>query len=403
MSFTLRPITNDELPAYCRACATGFGENLDWYEKHPQWAAHEVDRTLAAFEGDAIVGTSRNYSMELTTPGGTILPAAGVSAVAVLPTHTRRGILSSMMTGLLDDAVAREEPVAMLTASEGGIYGRFGFGMTIRTFGVKISTADAEFMSARPAGRLRMLDVDAARKIEPEVLERARRSRPGAISRPDAWWAAEQHDPSTGVRFDVVYESPGGSVDGFACYAIKDDWAPGVPKNRIHASDVVALTPEAEHALWRHLCEVDLVRTIEAWHVPADTPLPWMLKSARAVQPTLRDFVWTRLLDVPAALGARTYASVGRVTIEIHDSFRPGASADGVFAVEGGPEGAQVGTGGAPDLACDVRELSAAWLGGVRFSELAAAGLVEERTPGALATADAMFASTPLPFAYTWF
>jgi predicted acetyltransferase len=206
-----------------------------------------------------------------------------------------------------------------------------------------------------------------------------------------------------GVRFDVVYESPSGSVDGFACYSIKDDWAPGLPKNRIHASDVVSVTPEAEHALWRHLCEVDLVRSIEAWHVPVDTTLPWMLKSARAVQPTLRDFVWTRPLDIPAALGSRTYASEGRVTIEVHDGFRPGGAADGVFTIEGGPAGASVARGGTADLACDVRELSAAWMGGVRWSELAAAGLVEERSPGALATADQMFASTPLPFAFTWF
>jgi predicted acetyltransferase len=50
----------------------------------------------------------------------------------VLPTHRRRGVLTAMMQRLLDDAVEHSEPLAILTASEGGIYGRFGFGVTSR-------------------------------------------------------------------------------------------------------------------------------------------------------------------------------------------------------------------------------------------------------------------------------
>jgi len=403
VDLSYRPVTVDELAAYCRACATGFGESLDWYEKHPQWAALEPERTVAAFDGDAIVGTSRNFSLELTVPGGAVLPVAGVSAVAVLPTHTRRGVLRSMMTMLLDEAVAREEPVAMLTASEGGIYGRFGFGITIRTMRIEITTSEVEFASARPSGQLRMLELDAARKLEPEVFDRARRDRPGAVSRPDAWWPAEQSDPELGTRFDVVYEAPDGRVDGYACYSIKERWEPGLASNRIHASDVVALTPEAEHVLWRHLCEVDLVRRIDAWHTPPNNPLPWMLVSARAVRMNVLDFVWTRVLDVPAALGARTYASEGRLSFDVHDPLRPGGRAEGIFTVEGAPDGAEVRSGGDADLACDVSALSAAWLGGVRWSTLAAAGLVDERTSGALERANKLFASEPLPFAYTWF
>jgi predicted acetyltransferase len=301
---------------------------------------------------------------------------------------------------LLDDAVARDEPVAMLTASEGGIYGRFGFGISMRAASLTIDTREAAFAGARPAGQLRMLDLEATRKIEPEIFDRARRARPGGVSRPAAWWPAEQFDSDFGTRFDVVYEAPGGRVDGFACYGIKDHWTPGRgADNRIRATDVVALTPDAEHALWRHLCEVDLVRTVGAWHTPPDIALPWMLESARAVQVSLGDFVWTRVLDVPAALGERSYSTDGRVAIEVHDPFRPDGAASGTFTIDGG----DVTAGGTPDLSCDVRVLSAAWLGDVRWSTLQAAGLVDEHTPGSVATADAMFASTPLPYAYTWF
>ena len=49
--------------------------------------------------------------------------------------------------------------------------------------------------------------------------------------------------------------------------------------------------------------------------------------------------------------------------------------------------------GPAPDVALDVRELGAAYLGGTRLGALAAAGLVAELRPGALG---------PLSTAMTW-
>ncbi len=60
-------------------------------------------------------------------------------------------------------------------------------------------------------------------------------------------------------------------------------------------------------------------------------------------------------------------------------------------------------TSDAADIVCDVSALSTVWLGGTRASTLAGAGVIEERTPGALQTVDAMLASTPLPFPFTWF
>jgi len=139
--------------------------------------------------------------------------------------------------------------------------------------------------------------------------------------------------------------------------------------------------------------------------VPIDTPLPWLLTSLRAIGVnSIHDYLWTRLLDVPATLGARTYAVPGRLVLSIDDPVRRGEAADGTFALDGGPDGAAVTrVDTAPDLVCNLAAASTAWLGGVRWSELAAAGLVEERSAGALATADAMFASTPLPHGFTWF
>jgi predicted acetyltransferase len=337
-------------------------------------------------------------------PGARFVPAAGVSAVAVVPTHRRRGILRAMMTALLDDAVEREEPVAMLTASEGGIYARFGFGVTTRAAQIELDVRGIEFAHARPGGRLRLVAPEELRKQAPALYDRVRRVYPGAVSRSEIWWAEVQNDEKLGTRFDVLYESPDGVVDGFVTYGVKDRWDPE-PSHRVTVNDMVAATPAATHGLWRYLCEIDLVRTVSSYRNPVDSPLPWLTTSPRAGSPKrVEDFVWTRILDVPAALGARTYANDGRVVVEVRDPSRPGEAAEGTFSIEGGPDGAEVAaTSASPDLVWGVHALSTVWLGGERWSTLAAAGWIEERTPGALATADSMFASKPLPFPFTWF
>jgi predicted acetyltransferase len=401
---TVRAITAREVPAFIRADAAGFGESAEEMAKlSPRWAADELDRTRVAFEGDDIVGTSRNYSFELTVPGGAAVPAAGVSAVAVLATHRRRGILRSMMAELLDDAVARGEPVAMLTASEGAIYQRFGFGVSTHSMSVEIDLRVAELARPRPSGRLRLVTPDEARKQAPEVFDRMRRAYPGAISRPESWWTDVQYHSEQGNRFDVLYEAPDGSVDGYVTYGIKDHWSWGA-EHVLRVPDLVAVTPTALHALWRYLCEIDLVQKVRCDRVPVDSPLPWLFTSPRAARVTgTFDYVWTRLLDVPVALAARTYAVSGELTFEVGDPARPDGAAAGTFTLDGAPDGAQVSAGGTADLVLDVSTLSALWLGGQRWSTLADAGLIDERSSGAVARADTMFASTPMPFPFTWF
>jgi len=401
---TLRAIDEAEIPTWMRTSAAGFGEDAEELSKSERWIGDELDRTRAVFDGHELVGTSRNHSFELTVPGGQLIPAAGVSAVAVLPTHRRRGILRAMMAALFDDTVERSEPVSMLTASEGAIYRRFGFGISTLALDVTLDVRDVEFARPRSGGRLRMVDRTGFDQHAPALFDRVRRARPGAVSRSEVWWADVHAPHKSGTRFDVLYEADEGRVEGFVTYTIKDNWDPE-PAHALRVRDLIAASPDAEHALWQYLCEIDLVRTVKAAQVAVDTPLPWLLASPRAAlfQP-MADFVWTRVLDVPRALAARTYATSGRLVIAVHDAMRPGSEADGVFVIEGGPDGSSVvPTHDEPDLTCEVAALSTAWLGGVRWSVLASAGWVGEHTPGALATADAMFASVPLPTAFTWF
>jgi len=126
--YPLRAITPDEFDAYCEVPVQAFNETEPLAEVVEQERGiFEFDRSIAAFDGGTIVGTTAAYSFQLTVPGGTA-GAAGVTFVSVRPSHRRRGILSAMMRHQLADITARGEPVAALYASESGIYGRYGYG-----------------------------------------------------------------------------------------------------------------------------------------------------------------------------------------------------------------------------------------------------------------------------------
>ncbi len=405
MDLELRPIVADELPAYQLADQYGFGFRPEDADAHAEWTGAELDRTVAVFEGDEVVGTGRNYSLELTLPGGGIVPAGGVSWISVRPTHRRRGILRRVMRHLLDESEQRGESVSMLTASEGGIYGRFGFGVAARAFGIRMSRSAVEFPNPVTRGRIRLVEPEENAKVAPELFDRVRATRPGAVSRPPAWWTGEWA-PKEMVkhRFDAIFELDG-RVDGYAVYGIEGTWADGFSEKTVAVHDLVAATPEAEAALWQHLCNIDLTQWVTHWRFPIDSELPWLLGDPRQVRTTsLTDSLWIRPLDVPVFLGARRYATAERLVLEVVDEMRPDGAAAGRFLLEGGPDGASCApTTASPDLVLGVAALGAISVGGLAPSVLARARKIEERAPGALTVADRMFAADRAPFSFTWF
>jgi len=137
--------------------------------------------------------------------------------------------------------------------------------------------------------------------------------------------------------------------------------------------------------------------------VPVDDPLRWQLAEPRRLRTTRHaDHLWVRILDVPRALAARSYAAPVDVVFEVHDEFFHDCG--GRFRLHAGTDGTVCErTDAEADLALEAPDLGAAYLGGVRFATLARAGRVFERSPGALAQADAAFAAEPLPYCSTDF
>jgi predicted acetyltransferase len=409
MEFELRPITPEEYLEFGRVGSKGFGHHAKDEEIEDGRALFEFDRSLAAFDGGKIVGTGLVVTFELTVPGGLTVPAGGVTWISVLPTHRRRGILTAIMRQQFSDVRERGEPLAMLWASESIIYGRYGYGVSTLHINYEIGAGHRSFaFHPHIAGNVRLVDKEEASKVLPNIYERIRLAVPGALSRRPEYWDHWLKDPDrwhegASARFYAVYRSESGTDDGYAAYRIKSDWNNGFPNSTLQLISMFSATDEARAALWKYCLNVDLVTKVEVWGVPNDEPLSWMLADPRRLRVTYYgDSLWTRLVDIPAALAGRTYATNDSLVFEIEDRFCPENS--GRYRLEGSPDGAQCAASSeAADISLEVADLGAGYLGGVRFSTLAHAGRVVEHTSGALRRADMMFESEPQPYCTTDF
>jgi predicted acetyltransferase len=409
--FPIRTATRETLLAMTAPLAVAFGEEFSDAEAEDWLHTAEPERLIAAYEGEVPVATAGAYTFRLSVPGGEVA-AAGVTAVGVEPGHRRQGILRSLMRRQLDDVHERAEPVAILWASEAAIYQRFGYGLGTLSGGLEIERSRTAWLRPWVAeGRMRLVDPAEALAAFPPVYDRMRAVTPGALSRTEDWWRfgvlhdAEYMRHGAGPKLRYLYEVDG-NAEGYAIYRPKGDWDERGPKGQVMVIEAMALTPRAERAVWGFLFGVDLMATTKANRQPVPHPLQLQLADPRRLGLVAGDGIWIRLVDVRAALAARRYGTAGELALEVADAFCPWNAGRWRLAAAGtdGSMAATVErTDAAADLALDVTDVAAAYLGTFRLSDLARAGRVEELTRGALRRADAMFASDRTPWCCTMF
>jgi predicted acetyltransferase len=371
-------------------------------------ATFELDRTLLACDGDQPVGVAAAYSLTMTLPGGP-RPVAGVTWVSVLPTHRRRGVLTTLMRTQLHGVHEQgREAVAALWASEAAIYGRFGYGLASEHLTLSIPRDPAALLpsarAAADAAGLRLRYVDAAESldlVEP-VYDAMAAGRPGVPARPEAWRRRMVFDPESERRGAtplrcVVAEDAEAAVRGYARFATASEWDEAGPKGTVRVREVEARDPAAYASLWRFLLDLDLTRTVEVRNRPLDDPLLHLLADARAARPALRDGLFVRLVDVERALSERAYGAPVDVVLEVADPLCPWNA--GRWRLAGDTGGGRcTRTDADADLVLSATELGAAHLGGTTLAALARAGRVREVRPGALAEASRAWRADVAPW-----
>lgn len=391
---TIRPAADDDFESIVVFDGLAFGQLWEDEARELARATVELERFRVAHDGGQLVGVAGIYSQEVTVPGNAQVRAGGVTWVAVAPTHRRQGLLTRLMSELHADIDAHREPIAMLTASEGGIYERFGYGIASY---LRVTEIDRRRTQVRPEFRPALGEVAMTTLEDPvlaEIHERYRKQRIGEINRtPEGDALARVHH---GAAATVARHH-----DGFVTWKITPRWNEGHPAHELDIIDMVAITPEAHAALWHTVLSVDLVGPVRALRAVAlDDPLPYIVDDQRAIRTTnVNDMLWLHLRDVPAALAARTYSTDDDVVLEVDlgdETKRWRLSGDRTSAdVKAVRRRA--------DLQLDRASLGAIYLGGIRPSTLARAGRLTARNDDVLRRADAFFMAERLPHSVTGF
>jgi predicted acetyltransferase len=350
---------------------------------------------IAAFERGKIVGVSGSFDFTMTTPGAEVR-TAGLTMVAVLPTHRRRGVLTGMMRKHFEDARDKGLPISALWASEGSIYGRFGYGVASLAAGISLERDRAHFHRPPPRNAVfHLLDDAEARAAFPPIYDRVRPTIAGMYTRSPLWWEYRRlaDDKSLQPMQRVIMEIDG-KPEGYAIYRMTERLRPpGIIRTNLGVVEALATSPAATTALWRYLCDVDLVRRIEARLLTPTHPLFHLVLEPRRLRMTVEEALWVRLVDAEAALAARAFPAHDAISFALHDAFCPWNS--GVYRVA---EGQARRAHASPDLKLDASALGSLYLGGIGARQLADAGLVEELTPGAVDRATALFLSPRAPW-----
>jgi predicted acetyltransferase len=412
----IRPTTDQDLDVFVDTLHGAFGR----FPETPTegggvwWSALEMDRNLLAMTADGRpVGTAAAYSFELTLPGEILVPAAGVTAVGVLPSHRRQGVLSAMMRHQLTELRARGEFLSVLLATEALIYRRFGYGPATYTQRLTVPRHQAALALPRACatigavadapttgsdtGSVELLRRAECGEILEEVYDRYRRAQPGALSRPHRWWALRAGRPpvSPAPRYVAVHRDADGVPDGYASYSVGE---PGT----LTVDETIATDDAVFTALARFVLGHDLVTQVVFEHFPPEHPLRWQLADFNAGQVSDHtDWLWVRLLDVPRALTARGWFTDGELVLDVDDPFL-GERGRYLLTVRDAHADC-VPTDREPDLSLDVSDLGSVYLGGTVPSTLVRAGHIRAHRPGAATLADTLFRAERSPHCLHWF
>jgi predicted acetyltransferase len=348
-----------------------------------------------AVEGGRVIGSVNAYSFRMTVPGGT-QAVAGITGVGVWPTRRRQGILSALMRRQLADIRDRGEKLAILWASEGAIYGRFGYAPATSQYEVTLEAAHARLRPDAPRDpslTTELLRLPRARADLERVYAEVAAHQTGHIHRSRAFWDSNLRDtPESRQGRSHLKAAVVSGADGTRGYAL---YRTG--NREVHVQEIVAASPAARTALYEHLFSRDLITKLVFASTAPDDPLQYLIADPHRLAIRFDEPLWLRLVDVPGALADRSYTASADVVIEVADRYAPWNA--GRWRLRADRSGAVCeAASDAPDLSLDVSHLGAAYLGLHTLSGYLRSGLLTEHTPGAAAALDTALFRPDAPF-----
>ena len=319
---------------------------------------------------------------------------AGVTMVATLPEFRRRGLLRRVMTQALSEQRDRGQSIAILWASMGAIYQRYGYGLASANVTYTVDPRRIAFAHGAPAtGTVRLHPKDEARPIFEALYKDFSRPRNLMIQRAAAMWDIRQQGERQ--HFGVYYDGEG-RPRGFIGFETGSD--PRLtPSQTIDVNDWAALDGDAYRGLWDFLAHHDLVGRVRWQRAPEDDPAPLLLLEPRELNRQTADAIWMRITDVAAALPQRPYGDADALTIRVVDEQCPWN--EGTYVLETtGEESSVSRVETEPDLTMPASSLAVLVSGFRSASVLERAGRLEAGDARVLPRADRLFATRYAPW-----
>jgi predicted acetyltransferase len=400
----IRPARPEEMGEFRRILGTALAiDTAPVQGLQPEW-------TLCAFDDGRMATTYGAWPLTMRFNGGAV-PVAGITCVSTDAVFRRRGYLRRIMEmDFTRIKELRQQPLAILYASQAAIYQRFGYGIVSTHYSYRVEPRFIQFAFPQEApGRLREVRVEEEFALLVDIYRRFREERTGYVHRGKAMWDANALE--TRPRFQtvaVVYEEDG-VAQGYVIYATGNGGYEGPgPEQVVRVLDLAWLNVRAYRALWAHLGMMELAREVIFGAAPADDPLPHILLEPRMLRATARDGLLARIIDVEV-LTARNYDDEGVLRFELVDEMCPWNA--GKWELDARREGSKLTAMAAsasalgsptlrsePDLTLDVNTLAMIMIGQVSATEAARMGRAQVHDARALPRWDAVMRTRYRPF-----
>lgn len=380
-----------EIVSYVFASTEGMDDELN--STQPDW-------TTCGFIDGQMVATMGTFPFTVRLNGAPV-KMGGVTAVGTLPEHRRKGLLRGIMQQGFDEMRERGQSIAILWASMGAIYQRFGYGLVSSNVSYKFDPRFVSFEGGTPAsGSVSMMPKDDAWPIIKQLYIQYVQPRNLQIHRATALWEADNlHARKKGEPVYIgVYRNGDGEATGYLVYKTHETESYPGPNQVMDVSDFVALDMDAYRGLWEYIRRHDLVGTVQMRNVIGEEdPAPYLLSEPRMLNKHVADAIWGRVVDLEMAIPQRPYGDRSEVTFAIPED-RMCRWNEGTWLLETDGKTTSVRkTDRSPELTMPINTLAGLIAGHRTATHYQRAGRLEGTSDEALKRANRIFATEYAP------
>lgn len=398
MAVEIRPVAEDELDSARFILAYSFAADRSEEGRERMKHVESMGPLLALYDDGQMAACLRILPLRMFIHGASI-PLGGVSSVACLPEHRRKGYVDQLMRHALATMREESQPLSALYTPHPSLYRRYGW--MIASSALRYSFNPKDIAPANPAparGHAYRITEEQWPTIA-EIYRRFAAPRNGYLDRDERWWKEALfrplYDEKRRLNDVAVWAQGEGQPRGYAVYHSARDRRPdGPPIERIAVEEFVALDGDAYNGLLRYLLAHDLASEI-AWWGPLDEPFTVAIDEPGRVKREHDYGFMLRIVDLEKAVAARPPAAgAPDATFTVHIADPSAPWNQGVWRIDccGGRLTATKAEG-TPDLSTDAASFAAMYNGFLRPSEAARCGLAAVSDPGAAALADRILAA----------